>query len=54
MRTVAWICIFLLPVSLAVGQEEPSRRPDDQPQLDGSNALPNAELRTGRRRGRPA
>ncbi len=44
MRTVACVCIFLLPASLAVGQEEPSRRPLDPPQLDGSNVLPNASF----------
>lgn len=44
MRTIAWVSILLLPVGLAVGKEEPSRRPEDQPQLDGSNTLPNASF----------
>lgn len=41
MTIVACMCIFLLSVSLAVGQEQESPPSQDQPQFDGSNVLPN-------------
>ncbi|NUQ65713.1 MAG: hypothetical protein HUU20_24855 [Pirellulales bacterium] len=54
MRTVACVSIFLLSLGVVMGREEESRAPQDQPQLDGSNTLPNAGFELdGNADGRP-
>ena len=46
MRTVACACLFLLPVLIAagVGPEEEARQPQDLPQSEDSNVLPNGSF----------